>query len=66
MDRTSKILLAVVALGLWANAAATVMPNVVRTASAGYLRGRPTEFAKSLEEAVVLLANGNCNNSKLC
>jgi hypothetical protein len=68
MDRTAKILLAAIALGLWANAAATTMPNVIRSAFAQQRMHYfvPVEIANDLEKAVTLLANGGCNNAKLC
>jgi hypothetical protein len=68
MDRTTKILLAAIALGLWANAATTMMPSVVRSAH-GQQRMHysvPVEIANDLEKAVTLIANGGCNNVKLC
>jgi hypothetical protein len=70
MDRTTKILLAAIAAGLWANAAATMMPNVIRSAHAqqgsSIRYGVSTEWANDLQKAVILIANGGCNNVKLC
>jgi hypothetical protein len=65
MDRTTKILLAAIATGLWANAAATVMPNVIRSAHAQN-RFYARETANDWQKAVTLLANGDCINTKLC
>jgi ribose 1,5-bisphosphokinase PhnN len=65
MDRTTKILLAAIAFGLWANAAATMMPNIIRSAHALHYSA-PTEIASDLAKAVMLIANGGCNNAKLC
>jgi hypothetical protein len=71
MDRTTKILLATIALGLWANAAATVLPNVVREAYAQSRVGNRGiseyyERADDWQKAVMLMANGTCDNRKLC
>jgi hypothetical protein len=68
MDRTTKILLAAIATGLWANAVATVMPNVITAAHAQNKMHYfiATEIANDLEKAVTLIANGGCNNAKLC
>jgi len=71
MDRTTKILLAAIALGLWANAAATIIPNVSRSAVAqsNLSLAPPTNrrgYAGNLEDAVLAVANGFCTNEKLC
>jgi hypothetical protein len=65
MDRTTKILLAAIATGLWANAAVTVLPNVMASAHSQQF-SIPTEMANDWEKAVTLIANGGCNNAKLC
>jgi len=71
MDRTTKILLVAIALGLWANAAANILPNVVRSASAASRVGNTGyssyyDMAQDWQNAVMLIANGTCNNPKLC
>jgi hypothetical protein len=58
MDRTTKFLLA--AIGLFANAAATV----VRPAVAQAILRR--QIAYDMADAVILIANGRCDNVKLC
>jgi hypothetical protein len=66
MDRTTKILLAAIALGLWANAGVSALRPA--TAQLGGLPGSHLSHydAKDLASAVVLIANGQCMNSKLC
>ena len=53
MDRTTKLLLAAIALGLWANAVATV----VRPARAD---------SNTVEMYISSIANGTCINRKIC
>jgi hypothetical protein len=57
MDRTTKILLAAIALGLWANAAATI----VRPAFA--------DVGSSIHNIETMVSNiykGACPNNKIC
>ncbi len=67
MDRTTKILLAAIALGLWANAGLSVLrPAGAQTnlqlAPPAYRKG----YAYDLADAVMAIANGLCVNNKLC
>jgi hypothetical protein len=65
MDRTTKILLAAIALGLWANA----VMSVIRPAAAqvdgltlSNISGELSSIAKDFKD----IASGYCNNRKLC
>jgi hypothetical protein len=59
MDRTSKLLLAAIVVGLFLNAGV----NMVRTASAN----PTTEYAiQDMAAALSSIAIGTCKNSKLC
>jgi hypothetical protein len=58
MDRTSKVLMALIAAGLWANLAiGTLAP---REASAG------SSDAQQILMHVQMIANGICVNRKIC
>lgn len=58
MDKTTKILLAFIAAGLWANALAPA-------ARAGIvpMAGTPDQV---MATALSMIADGRCNNPKLC
>jgi hypothetical protein len=68
VDRTTKILLASIALGLWANLFAPVLRPI--TAFAQYendhiLKSIDARLA-SIDVNIERLQNGNCANRKLC
>jgi hypothetical protein len=56
MDRTTKVLLAMIAAGLWANAAAPLIQKA-RADSA---------VLHYIEEDLARIADGKCANKKLC
>jgi hypothetical protein len=62
MDRTTKILLAAIALGLWANAATTV----IKPAIAQFSTSRMESLLSDIESNTGRLGRGTCTNSKLC
>jgi hypothetical protein len=77
MDRTTKILLAVLAAGIWANAAVPLVQ--VHAAAAPLTQKAPAQNAgfenrvqNSLEsiqnslESIDVIARGNCLNRKIC
>lgn len=57
-DRTTKILLALIALGLWANALGPVLKPLPAFASDSLLR--------SIDSTLEDIARGNCSNRKIC
>lgn len=57
-DRTTKILLALIALGLWANVLGPVLKPLPAFASDSLLR--------SIDSTLEDIARGNCSNSKIC
>jgi hypothetical protein len=60
-DRTTKLLLAAIAAGLWANA---VVP-LVRSAPASAQMGADG-LLSNIESSVAKIARGSCANSKIC
>jgi len=60
-DKTTKILLAAIAVGLWANIGVTVLH--IRSAAAdedyGYI-------LRSIDSNLDRIYNGTCTNSKIC
>jgi hypothetical protein len=62
-DRTTKTLLAVIALGLWANLAVSLFRPTVAVAAKG---SNIESDVSSIESAVSSIANGTCTNSKMC
>jgi hypothetical protein len=63
MDRTTKILLAVLAAGIWAHAAVPLVQKA-RAQNAGF-EGRLESIQNSLE-SIELIARGMCLNQKIC
>jgi hypothetical protein len=60
MDKTSKAILAVIAAGLWANAAVTMLkPTLAHAQDAG-------PILYQIQTSVMSIANGVCTNRKLC
>ena len=57
-DRTTKLLLAVVALGIWVNAALLFAPPGTAVADEGWLRQIDTSLSR--------IADGTCKNDKIC
>jgi len=63
MDRTTKLLLATIAVGLFANAAASVTrPATADTTFENHL----SNSMEAVEKAISSIARGTCKNSKLC
>jgi hypothetical protein len=60
-DRTTKLLLALIALGLWAN----VFTQHPKTAVAQDL-SLVEKYLSSIDSRLFNIENGNCRNSKLC
>jgi hypothetical protein len=70
MDRTTKILLAAIAAGLWVNAIGTVL-RPARADDTGVWLGRIANeltYLTDIADDVHALANGGlkCTNSKIC
>jgi hypothetical protein len=59
MDKSSKILLGLIAAGLWANATVAVLKITPARADA-------ESYLSSINTYIALIANGRCSNSKLC
>jgi hypothetical protein len=70
MDRTTKLLLAAIAVGLFANAAASVTrPAVADTSFESHLSNDVQAIASrlsNLAQEISSIAYGTCKNSKLC
>ena len=66
-DRTTKILLGAIALGLWANAGPPLVRSTPAYASddTPILRNIDNRLS-DIDEGIRLLANGACRNKKLC
>jgi hypothetical protein len=72
MDRTAKILLAAIALGLWANAAATIVKPASAQGADNILAGLLGQL-EQMQTAVAHMAvsfdkieGGRCVNRKIC
>ncbi len=66
MDRTTKILLGAIALGLFANAAATVIrPAAAQLSNDVILRNIGLDVA-IISRDIEQIAHGECTNGKLC
>ena len=72
MDRTTKILLAAIALGLWANAAATIVKPASAQGADNLLAGLLGQL-EQIQSAVAQMAvsfdkieGGRCFNRKIC
>ena len=62
-DRTSKVLLAFIAMGLWANALVSILGS--NEAVAQTISGMVGDIS-DIKSGVAALAGGTCINSKLC
>jgi hypothetical protein len=62
-DRTSKVLLAIIAMGLWANALVSILGS--KEAVAQSISGMVTDIS-DIKSGVAALSGGTCLNSKLC
>ena len=62
-DRTSKVLLAIIGLGLWANALVSMLGS--NEAVAQTISGMVGDIS-DIKSGVAALAGGTCMNSKLC
>jgi hypothetical protein len=60
-DRTTKFLLAVIALGLWANLAVSLFRPMAAVAQSYELSSIRSDVAD-----LALIARGTCTNSKIC
>lgn len=71
-DRTTKLLLGLIAAGLWANAAASWLPPKDANAQGpAYLAVDHNirsidEAAKSMQNTLSRIAGGHCPNNKIC
>ena len=69
MDRPTKILLAAIALGLWANASVTMLRPAQAQRADGLLSGAVEGIDQKLERLVTTfdrIALGTCANRKIC
>lgn len=67
MDRTAKILLAVIAAGLWANAVAPMITPQAQAQSRELAALNAMERSlHNISELTEAIAWGRCRNSKLC
>jgi len=65
-DKTTKVLLAAIAIALWANVIITAnMPQVAMTNYTGELYDMNRTFGKMLDN-LSGIASGTCNNRKIC
>ena len=62
-DRTSKVLLAFIAMGLWANALVSILGS--KEAVAQSITSMVGDIS-DIKSGVSALAGGTCMNSKLC
>ena len=62
-DRTSKVLLAMIAMGLWANALVSILGS--NEAVAQSISGMVTDIS-DIKSGVSALSGGTCQNSNLC
>jgi hypothetical protein len=58
-DKTTKIILVIIALGLWANA----IPHLVHSAAA---QPDYSDLLVRMNDNLSNIASGNCYNSKIC
>ena len=58
IDRSTKVLLAAIAFGLWANAWNGLAPVVAVAQDLDYIQRISQDFRK--------IANGSCSNGKIC
>jgi hypothetical protein len=65
MDRTAKIILAAIAVGLWVNAGVSVFRPVAAIAQ-DYELSSIRSNVSSIESDVGRIASGRCKNSKIC
>ena len=63
VDRTTKIILVVIAAGLWVNAAGNVIrPAQAQNDQSSFIANEVTLIATE----VIAIANGSCRNGKIC
>ena len=62
-DRTSKVLLAIIAMGLWANALVSILGS--NEAVAQTISGMVGDIS-DIKSGVAALSGGTCLNLKLC
>lgn len=60
IDRNTKIILLLVASGLWANALGTIVKSTPAKA------GDPDPWIMSIDANITKIARGTCLNNKLC
>ena len=68
MDRTTKLLLAAIALGLWVNIAAPLLRPTSVKAQVPYEQAQvPFEQSvQNIAQSISMIAYGNCPNRVLC
>lgn len=65
VDRTTRILLALIAAGLWANAVFSAMTNPASVQDAAPATNVFLYF-QSIDKNIASLASGSCSNRRLC
>jgi hydrogenase/urease accessory protein HupE len=65
IDRTSKIILAVIAVGLWANVATTIFAPTLAVAQSFEL-GQILNITRQIQGHLSGIYSGICLNSKIC
>ena len=73
IDRSTKIILAVIAAGLWANFGLSLLTPSKALAESDLLGGLVRNYAASagsdfslIKKAILSIADGTCANKKLC
>ena len=66
IDRTTKLLLAVVALGLWAHVVVQFRPTPALAGEFDYVLLNLDAKLQSIDLILQNIANGRCRNNKLC
>jgi hypothetical protein len=62
-DKTTKLLLAIIALGLWANLAMPLLPTAARARASS---NDVSNVLAEIQSDVDAIASGTCRNSKIC
>jgi hypothetical protein len=66
IDRTSKILLSLIALGLWANLALYLVHPLPAIAQAQTQTQTQDRTLQIIARDLAAIAGGNCSNQKIC
>ena len=65
MDKASKVLIALVAMGLWANAGVSMLRNAERYYGATDIATIESDL-RDLSLSMRLITDGTCKNTKVC